>query len=77
MNLHGSRISECIREEGRLVVKQVMPGKWIFNARIVFPGGQKIVGNISTTEDGALENLEGALKHEPRNLTGRDNEAKP
>ena len=58
----GDHIKAAIRSGGQLMVKQAMKGKWIFNAQIMFVNGEGTVGNISTSEEGALQNLEGVLK---------------
>ena len=59
----GEQTKVAIRNGGQLMLKQAMKGKWIFNAQITFKNGEGIVGNISTSEEGALENLEGMLKN--------------
>lgn len=58
----GERTKQFIRNGGKLILKQAMPGKWIFNAAIEFDG-RKIVGSIATREDDALASLEGELQH--------------
>ena len=63
----GEQTKAAILEGGQLMLKQAMRGKWIFNAQITYPNGEGVVGNISTSEEGALENLEGALKHQAPN----------
>ena len=60
----GELTKTAIREGGQLLLKQAMRGKWIFNAQITYPNGEGVVGNISTSEEGALENLEGMLKNQ-------------
>jgi len=67
MNLQDTHISAAIRNGGQLMVKQAIHGKWIFHARITMQDGATTVGDISTTEDGAMENLEEKLKKESQN----------
>ena len=58
----GEHIKAAIRDGGQLMVKQAMRDKWIFNAQVMFANGTGTVGNISTSEEGALKNLENALR---------------
>ena len=57
----GQAIDESIKNGGQLMVKQAMNGKWIFHATMTFPNGDGQIGKISTTTDGAIENLEQAI----------------
>ena len=57
----GEHTDAAIKNGGQLLVKQAMPGKWIFNAQITFANGKGYLGNISTTTVGALENLESTI----------------
>jgi len=61
----GDQTKAAIRSGAQLLLKQVFSGKYIFNARIMYPDGSELVGNISTSEEGALANLEGSLQHQP------------
>lgn len=60
----GENTKSAIRDgHGQLLLKQ--EGKWVFNATVTFPNNHRTVG-ISTTEEGALENLEDALNSSRR-----------
>jgi hypothetical protein len=66
MNL-GEHTKAAIRNGGQLMLKQTMREKYIFHAHVTFSDGSGSIGNISTTEEGALENLELKLKFESEN----------
>jgi hypothetical protein len=50
-------INSGVAGGGVLKVRAPVQGKWIFSAEITWPGEDTIRGPISTTVQGALENL--------------------
>jgi hypothetical protein len=61
MNILSQRIDAAVRGGGQLLVSQPIRGKWIFRAQVTYPNGDGTMGGMSTTPNGALENLEMVL----------------
>jgi hypothetical protein len=59
-----SNITEACCAGGKLAVGQFLPGRKIFRAQMSWPGEETIMGKISCSVMGALENLEDALAEE-------------
>lgn len=59
--MNASMITAALGAAGTLSVEQRFPGKHIFAARMSWPGELDVKGDISTSVEGAIENLEKAL----------------